>query len=260
MSEFLPHLITTLTDRVEGIQAILLYGSQQHPQAVDMWSDYDVCIVMNPSARIDESPFIQAVHDIGTVVGSEVYRRRHSVLYRTAMEFQSSIYLLDATVSAYQEWNNTVNRDQQTILFGHIEPSSTPNTPPVTHTVFRPDETAIGPTWFKYMDTVKKFCRQDNLIGMHLLLDLIREYLVLEMVERDQRKRTNIHRYGDHERLPGGIQLSQIDESDTMGVLDYIARLASAYDQKLVSLVEGYTSRVHWVLEYIERSKVYVSG
>lgn len=259
MSEFLPHLIRTLTERVDGIQAILLYGSQQHPQVVDMWSDYDVCIVLNSSARIDESAFIQAVNDIGTVVGREVYRRSHSVLYRTAMEFQSSMCLLDATVSEYQEWNSTVNRDQQTLLFGHIELSSTLNTSPITHTAFPPDETAIDPTWFKYIGAVKKFCRQDNLIGMHLLLDLIREYLVLEMVERDQRKRTNIHRYGDHERLPGAIQLSQTDESDTMGLLDFIAQLAAAYDQKLVSLVEGYTSRVHWVLEYIERSKAYVS-
>ena len=138
MSEFLAHLIGTLTERVHGIQAILLYGSQQHPQFVDMWSDYDVCVVLNWSACIDEPQFIQAVNDIGTVVGSEVYRRIHSVLYRTAMGFKSSICLLDATVTSYQEWNSTANRDHQTILFGHIEPSSTPSTPPVTHTAFVP--------------------------------------------------------------------------------------------------------------------------
>lgn len=169
MSEFLPHLIRTLTGRVDGMQAILLYGSQQHPQVVDMWSDYDICIVLNPSARIDEFQFIHAVNDIGTIVGREVYRRSHSVLYRTAVEFQSSICLLDATVSAFHEWNGTVNRDQQTILFGHIEPSSTPNTPPVTYTAFRPDEAAVDPTWFKYIGAIKRFCRHDNLIGMHLL-------------------------------------------------------------------------------------------
>lgn len=90
------------------------------------------------------------------------------------------------------------------------------------------------------------------------MLDLIREYLVLEMVERDRRKNTNIHRYGDHEFLPGPIELSQIDESDTMRVLDYIAKLAVAYDQKLLSLFKGYISRVHWVLEYIERSKAHL--
>lgn len=80
------------------------------------------------------------------------------------------------------------------------------------------------------------------------------------MVERDQRKKTNIHRYGDHERLPAAIQLSKIDESDTMRVLDYIANLAVSYDQKLVDLIGGYTSRVPWVVEYIERSKAHLSG
>ncbi len=150
MSGFLPHLIRTLTERVDGIQAILLYGSQQHPQVADMWSDYDVCIVLNSSARIDEARCILAVNDIGTVVGREVYRRSHSVLYRTAMEFQSSMCLLDVTVSEFHEWNSTENRDQQTILFGHVELSSTPNTP-LIHAAFRPDEPAIDPTWFKYI-------------------------------------------------------------------------------------------------------------
>lgn len=124
----------------------------------------------------------------------------------------------------------------------------------------RPDETRINPTWFKYIGAINKFCRHDNLIGMHLLLDLIREYLVLEMVERDRRKNTKIHRYRDHECLPGPINLSQIDESDTTRLLDYIAKLACAYDQKLVSMVDGYTSRVHWAPEYIERSKAHLSG
>ena len=44
MSGFLPYLIRTLTERVDSIQAILLYGLQQHPQVADMWSDYDVVL------------------------------------------------------------------------------------------------------------------------------------------------------------------------------------------------------------------------
>jgi hypothetical protein len=59
--------------------------------------------------------------------------------------------------------------------------------------------------------------------------------------------------------LPDAIKLSHIDESDTGRVLDYIAKLAYAYDHKLASLIDGYASRYDSIREYIERSKVHLS-
>lgn len=93
---------------------------------------------------------------------------------------------------------------------------------------------------------------------MHLLLDLVREYLVLEMVDRDNRGHTNIHRYGDNEELPDALRLSQIDERNPQRVFDYIGHLAYAYDQQLVSGVAGYTSRYPAIREYIEVSKAHL--
>ncbi len=255
MNEFLTYVISTLTEGFEGIQAIVLRGSQQTAQVVDMWSDYDLLIVLNPSASIDENKFIQTVNKIGRVVGCELYREHNSVLYRTAIEFRSSIQLLDTTVCSYQEWVSKEPPESQKIVLGQIEPSSVPKVPPVADKPFRPDDRQINPTWFKYVGAIKRFCRNDNLIGMHLLLDLVREYLVLQMVERDNLHKTNIHRFGDDEHLPDAIKLSHIDESNKEQVLDYIAKLASEYDQKLVSMIEGYSSRYHLVLQYIERSK-----
>ena len=258
MNEFLTHVISTLSESFKGIQAIVLRGSQQNIQDVDMWSDYDVLIVLNPLVSIDESKFIQAVNNIGVVVGSETYSGHNSVLYRTAIEFKSSIQLLDATVLSYREWVSAVPPESQKIVFGQIEPSQVPNTPPVKDQTFFSDESQINPTWFKYVGAIKRFCRNDNLIGMHLLLDLVRKYLVLEMVERDNRHKTNIHRFGDNEDIPDAIKLSHIDESDKERVLDYIAKLAYEYDQKLSSMIVGYTSRYHLVMEYIERSKAHL--
>lgn len=60
MDGFLNHVINTLAAGLDGIQAILLYGSQQNPQVVDMWSDYDVWIVLRSSTRLDERRFIQS--------------------------------------------------------------------------------------------------------------------------------------------------------------------------------------------------------
>ncbi len=255
MSRFLTHVITTLTEGLAEIQAILLYGSQQNLESVDMWSDYDLRIVLKPEAVIDETGFVEAIHTVGVVVGAELYPGTDSVLYRAAIEFESSIRLLDAMVAAYKEWESTQLRDHFVIVFGDLGSSATSSTPLVPNTRFGLDDTPFNPTWFKYFAAIKKFCRHDNLVGIHLLLDLIREYLVLEMVERDNREKTNIHRYGGDERLPEPINLSHIDESDTKRVLDYIGQLALLYDQKLVFMVEGYTSRLHGVLAYIAQSK-----
>ena len=255
MDKFFTHVIRTLTERVEKIQAILLHGSQNSPQVVDMWSDHDIWIVLNPSAYINEPQLVQAVTNIGVVLGSELHKKDEQLLYRTAVLWESSIRLLDITLSHKEPTSDPL--DRQTIVFGHLEPPSVTPRSPITNTTFDPDETRISPTWFKYIVAINKFCRNDNLIGMHLLLDLIREYLVLEMVERDHRKKTNIHRHGDHEFLPEQIRLSRIKESTTQ-VLDYIADLAYAYDKKLASMDEDYFSRFPWILEYIKRSRAHV--
>lgn len=258
MNQFLTHVVNRLSESFEGIQAIVLRGSQQNSQEVDMWSDYDLLVVMNPLVSINENKFIKAVNIIGLVVGSELYSGHDSVLYRTAIEFKSSIELLDATVCSYQEWVHTEPPESQKIVFGQIVLSGATHKSPLRNESFSPNERQINPTWFKYFGAIKRFCRNDNLIGMHLLLDLIREYLVLEMIDRDNRRKTNIHRFGDNERLPDAIKLSHIAESDKEMVLDYIAKLAYEYDQKLSSMIVGYTSRYHLVMEYIERSKAHL--
>lgn len=256
MNEFLSHVISMLCERVEGIQAIALRGSQQNSQIVDMWSDFDLLIVLNQSTSIDQNEFLEAVNNIGLIVGSELHSAENSILCRIAVQFQSSIQLLDISVCSYREWVDTEPPETQEIVLGQIEPSLVPRTPSGDSAVaFSPDTGQIDPTWFRYIITIKKFCRNDNLIGMHLLLDLVREYLVLKMVERDSIHETNIHRFGDNEHLPDNIKLSQIDECDKEKILDYIARLAHEYDKQLASMIENYTGRYPLVKDYIERSK-----
>ena len=120
---------------------------------------------------------------------------------------------------------------------------------------FDMSESEINRIWFKYMMVIKKFARRDNLIGMHLLLDLIRDYLVVKMVERDMRESTNIHRFGYAEQLPAAIKLARINESDTGRIFDYIAELARETDKKLEANVKDYRSRYQRLSAYIEASK-----
>ena len=85
--------------------------------------------------------------------------------------------------------------------------------------------------------------RNDHLIGLHLLMRLIQENLVIQMVERDQELRTNFHRFGEGEKLPDSIDLSKINYSSKPEILNYISNLGKWYDQKLQSHFPEYQKR-----------------
>ncbi|KUO96626.1 hypothetical protein [Ferroacidibacillus organovorans] len=242
---------------------IVLRGSQQTGVQVDLWSDTDILMILHPKIEINEDRFIHAHNPIGNILGSEIYRGLESILYRTAIEYESSIHLLDSSLCTYNEWTSIeALKDQSfTVVYGHIEiPTKAVMGIAKSDLSFSPYENEINKTWFKFTMAIKKFARKDNLIGMHLLLDLIREYLTLEMIERDIREKTNIHRLGHSEHLPASIKLSNIEETNQEGLLNYIANLAHAYDQKLLDNVSNYKSRRNKISEYIDESIRYLRG
>lgn len=261
MDTFLGHAIATLSTNLEGIKAILLRGSKQTDDQVDFWSDTDLLVVFHPGVGVEEKRFVQAIDQIGFVIASELYSGQESVLYRAAIEFESSVQLLDATVCSHDEWVSTEAFKEQssTIVYGQIETIERTKANAVDYS-FDSYKNQINRTWFKYLVAIKKFARDDHLIGMHLLLDLIREYLVLEMIERDIRCGTNIHRFGSGEQLPATMKLSCIDESDRRSIFDYIAKLAYEYDRKLGANIPTYKSRYDQVCAYLERSKRHLLG
>lgn len=259
MQEFLSRVVNTLAERLEDVQSIVLQGSQTDPEIVDMWSDYDLLVVLKPDACIDEAAFTEAIHRIGRVVGRETHRQQNTLLYRTALQWQSSVDLLDAKVRTYQNWTGDRPSTPPVILFDGLRTAASKKSGASDGLPVSPTGGDIDATWFKYFMAGKKFCRHDNLIGMHLLLDLVRAYLVCEMIARDNRLRTTIHRRGQSEHLPDPVKLTRLDETDTQGVLDYLSDLAHEYDGRLLSTTEGYTSRYLVVQDYIVRSKAHLS-
>ena len=217
-------------------------------------------VILQPEMDVDENQFVQAHERMGFVVGSEMHRGKESLLYRTAISFETSIQLLDASVCSYNKWVSAeAGKDQlSTVIYGQIA-SGEQIKAPVAGYSFDISESEINRIWFKYMTAIKKFARRDNLIGMHLLLDLVRDYLVVEMVERDMRENTHIHRFGYAEQLPASIKLSSINEADTGRILDYIAELARETDKKLAANVKGYRSRYPWLSAYIEAYREHVA-
>ncbi|MCJ8015333.1 hypothetical protein MUG84_27115 [Paenibacillus sp. KQZ6P-2] len=255
MNTFINHVVDAITSNLKDVRGIVLSGSQQSDEIVDIWSDTDLLIVMDEGFLIDEQVIIGAINSIGFVVGSETYRSvEHSISFRTCISLENSIHLLDVKFCSYDEWILIESQKGQsyTIIFGDLKlrdklPSLVKN--------YSFDSYESNNTWFKYFMAIKKFARNDNLIGLHLLLDLVRDFLVVELIERDIRYGTNIHRYGYGEQLPPNIEMSKLDITNQRAVFDYIDKLAYEYDKKLISNVKGYVSRYTHVANYLVNTK-----
>lgn len=255
MNAVLNQITNGITGNLVGIRGIVLRGSQQTDELVDLWSDTDLLIVLKEGVLINQQDIIGAINAIGFVVESEIYRySEQSLLYRTAIALASSIHLLDVQFCTYEEWIlSESHKDQDsTIIYGDLNLNERISSPAESYSF---DTYQSDNTWFKYFIAIKKFARNDNLIGLHLLLDLIRDYLVVGMIERDITHDTNVHRFGYEEQLPPNIRLSQLDITDKLGVFDFIAKLAYEYDKKLVCNVKGYVSRYSQVAKFLEESK-----
>lgn len=259
MNSFLSHMVSGIAANLKEVKGIVLRGSQQTDSIVDLWSDTDLLVVLNHGSPVNDQEVIRVINEIGNVVGSEVHwYSEQSLLYKSAIEYESSIHLLDTHICSYDEWISTESLKDQlsTMVYGNLKlgekiPSAAGN--------YSFESYESSNTWFKYFIAIKKFARNDNLVGLHLLLDLIKEYLVVEMIERDIRHETNIHRFGYGEQLPNTIEMSLIDTSDKIKVFDFIANLANEYDKKLVSNMNGYKSRYEQVANYLEKSKQYIT-
>lgn len=259
MNEFLHYLIEEIVHKYSGIKAVLLKGSKLKVVETDFWSDTDLLVVLEPDLDINEEIIKDTIGAIGSVIGSEVLIDTDSIVYRTVIDTAHSIELLDITFCTYTRWltKESCSSVQSTLIYGDILIDKTKVAISEEYSV----QYTLGyieSVWFKYFITIKKFARHDHLIGMHLLLDLIKEYLVIEMVERDIAHKTNIHRYGGNEKLPDGLKLSIIDESNIKGICDYIKTLAYEYDMKLQKHIINYRSRYDKVAFYIEETKIRV--
>lgn len=254
MNISLDPIIQPMTTYLSGIQAIMLRGSHLGQDEIDFWSDLDVLVVLEPGLELNEEQLDQSIAAMGLPIGCEKFKSAESIMVRAAIVLESSVQLLDATVCTYNEWvsvESTVNDSR--VVYGSIELQDTQRQQSNTFS-FSGYQDRIDSIWLKYFITLKKFARNDYLIGMHLLLDLVREFLVVEMIERDIKHQTNIHRFGYKESFPESLHPGFLDKDYKKEIFYYIDRLAQAYDAKLVANIEGYSSHYKVIADYISDS------
>jgi len=240
MKEFIDSLrqINYLKDK---ILSIYLKGSRQDMSQVDYWSDTDIIIVLKDDYKIIEELEHALDEFFSPIMAKELYVHKGGIGYRVITTIGDRIKQYDLQVLEDILGANYL-KDEMTCIYG-IDNSITSSIEPtqISNEVY--NEKMIQEVWFKYFECVKKFSRNDNLIGMHLLFDLLKEYLVLNMVKRDIKTNTRVHRFGYSEKLQSNLDMNLLNSEKTTDKLGFILRLAKVYDDELAKLHSEYQTR-----------------
>lgn len=243
------------------IDSILLKGSMINNGTTDFWSDTDLIVVIKKGSNIQTYSIKELEQGLGEVLAKEVHTNEGSIVMRLVLNVDNVIELLDLSVIEYNIWQKELedNHDNYEVIYGFVNSPIKKKPTKQKSIVFEYDQQSIHKVWFLFFICVKKFMRNDNLIGLHLLLEIIQEYLVLEMKERDVQYQTTIHRYGNNERIDSSISPMNINYTDKEKILDYLDKLAFVYDRKLIIYIDTYRSRYKLFQKYILESKAKIS-
>ena len=234
---------------------ILLKGSKINSGIIDFWSDTDLVLVLAPEVHFEEVRIESLIQAIGPTIGQEIHQDATKLLLRLVVDWQTQIELLDLAIYQYKDWLNESQLGLEKYLVLHGDWVGDQQVSTSTPADFEYDKKQIGEVWLRYFLCVKKFMRNDNLIGLHLLFSLWQEYLVIEMIERDQKRGTNVHRFGGQEKLPVILDLSGFNYSNKRNMLRYIRALGFCYDQKLMQHFPIYQSRMASLNNYLIESE-----
>ena len=227
ISLFVSHLSQRLS-----LDQVYLKGSRLDPDLQDQYSDTDLVLVTKGPLP-EREVILRKINELGDIVGREEFSSQGAILFRLAILIGTEVELVDLQVYSESRWQ----MEQELLsepylplldsvaLENKTSSSSKPN--------YSPNPDHVDKVWYLFFLCHKKFMRGDHLIGMHLLMEIVRECLVLLMIERDLDSGTNFHRFGNEEEIPAELDLRRLDYQDHDQVKRFLEKLGQWYDERL---------------------------
>lgn len=228
------HFVNHLASRLPVDQAYLK-GSRLDPKLQDRYSDTDIVLVMKEGIP-DRELILDALAELGDIVGREEFSSPGSSLFRLAILIGIEVELVDLQVYSSGKWEeekSTLSEPYKPLLDSASVETIRDTTRKMTYS---PNPDHVDKVWYLFFLCHKKFMRGDHLIGMHLLMEIVRECLVLLMIERDLDTGTNFHRFGNEEEIPAELDLRRLDYHDHEQVKAFLEQLGHWYDERLLKL------------------------
>jgi len=160
------------------IDEIKIGGSLKNPTELDVFSDVDMEIFIAGNTPVNIKEVLAAVSGrFAPVFGYEVISHSRKDVIRLCLENGMRFDLL----FRYSCDKEALDRDDS--FAGKVD-------------------AVVNQFWFIAALVLAKLGRRDNLIAAHLALEAWQLVVVVQMLERDNKKGTSIHRFGDGEAVP----------------------------------------------------------
>ena len=202
------------------IEKISLKGSILDQNSLDVFSDVDFEVYLQHGSGFDMNSVISILSKHFSIFGYETHNNADNDLLRICLEngwrFDISFFYTKNKGSLLEE----------TSFIGKINK-------------------IINQFWFMSSMVLVKLGRGDYLISSHLALELCQLVIVVQMLIRDDNKKTTAHRFGDKEYIPIFTQLLNSDNNNDIpkGILNVLYLAAGHMDKVSVRLNLGYPSR-----------------
>lgn len=253
-----------LFDKEPDARAFVLSGSlAARDIQEDAWSDVDATIIL--ADRALDRYFVSTtwLNPIGRLVGAE---RHESGITKTLRVCLENLQRFDLTFISESALENPLLRDRNpfhpvyVVVWSKIpgletRMASFPSPAEYQDVAREEIERMVDEFWFKAAQVLVKVVRNDLLIGLHLALDLVRDNLVLQMIQRDREKRTTIHRIGGW----GNQLVTRFSwngqEASGEEILNLTRLSCEVFDELASELLPNYEQRGRLLFPSIESAK-----
>ena len=241
--------ILDILKRFSFVEAVVLKGSCTNESIkIDRWSDIDLWIVTSDRHMTKLFPSVDWLLPLGNLFALEQHATGESRVSRICFD---DFVRFDLTFVEKSDLKKIVKTEESLfgekhrVLYSKIKGIEKTVSKSLAKKVFqKPKEdsfnTFANGFWFLAVSAISKVIRGDFLIGSHLALEMAQNCVVLQMMLRDLRKGTNIHRTGDFEKVDILNKIGDLhDLKSPQNIFSIIKesgklfdKLASKYDKK----------------------------
>ncbi|MCL2424734.1 MAG: hypothetical protein FWD05_00175 [Oscillospiraceae bacterium] len=208
--------MTDLVNIYTDIDSIEFSGSMLDYSLLDVFSDVDMIIHLSDNAIFELNEWLDVMaKSICDIFGYELYENDNQCVIRVCFEngWRFDMTFINATKKS-------------------------------THFVEDSFENKVGSIvnqfWFISVMVLIKLGRNDYLTAAHLALELMQLNIVIQMLVRDEKKKTNIHRFGDREDVSTTRSLNLTNESSNKdAILTILYHASEKMDELSASIVNS---------------------
>jgi len=213
--------MTDFLQDVFKVEKVEVYGSVLDWELLDVFSDVDMNVFLQKDVEFNSQEFINVASEKFGILGYQVHKHEGRDLFRLCFE---------------NGWRFDISFFYQKV-----------KECPMAESFECSVDSLVKDFWFCASMVLTKLGRGDYLIASHLALGLCQQIIVLQMIVRDYKKGTHIHRFGDKENVPvfDGLFSATCEGDAKSKILNMLFVAAEQMDKAAMELSERYTCKTH---------------